>query len=173
MGPTIHRNFRQRYPHCEARAQIPSFYNQQAWTKKNNTTTFDVTMGSFDGAEVCELVGLFILNTLEKRFGKDVGLYRDDGLVALRTTSGRLADKARKELTTIFESFGLRITAQTNIKCVNFLDLTLDLSNGKYKPYRKPNDDDDKLYLTTLTLSAEAGFHNGRVKNINKLLQVK
>jgi hypothetical protein len=34
-------------------------------------------------------------------------------------------------------------------------------------------DDDDKLYLTTLTLSAEAGFHNGRVKNINKLLQVK
>ena len=32
---------------------------------------------------------------------------------------------------------------------------------------------DDKLYLTTLTLSAEAGFHNGRVKNINKLLQVK
>ena len=33
--------------------------------------------------------------------------------------------------------------------------------------------DDDKLYLTTLTLSAEAGFHNGRVKNINKLLQVK
>jgi hypothetical protein len=27
------------------------------------------------------------------------------------------------------------------------------------------DDDDDKLYLTTLTLSAEAGFHNGRVKN--------
>ena len=35
------------------------------------------------------------------------------------------------------------------------------------------DDDDDKLYLTTLTLSAETGFHNGRVKNINKLLQVK
>jgi hypothetical protein len=31
----------------------------------------------------------------------------------------------------------------------------------------------DKLYLTTLTLSAEAGFHSGRVQNINKLLQVK
>ena len=26
------------------------------------------------------------------------------------------------------------------------------------------DDDDDKLYLTTLTLSAKAGFHNGRVK---------
>ena len=34
-------------------------------------------------------------------------------------------------------------------------------------------DDDDKLYLTTLTLSAEAGFHNGRVKkNVNRVLQV-
>ena len=26
------------------------------------------------------------------------------------------------------------------------------------------DDDDDKPYLTTLTLSAKAGFHNGRVK---------
>ncbi|CAB3999239.1 Hypothetical predicted protein, partial [Paramuricea clavata] len=60
-------------------------------------------MGSFDSAQVCELFGLFILNTLEKRFGKNVGLYRDDGLAALRTTTGRLADKARKELITIFE----------------------------------------------------------------------
>ena len=25
------------------------------------------------------------------------------------------------------------------------------------------HDDDDKLYLATLTLSAKAGFHNGRV----------
>jgi hypothetical protein len=28
---------------------------------------------------------------------------------------------------------------------------------------RWSGDDDDKLYLTTLTLSAKAGFHNGRV----------
>ena len=26
---------------------------------------FDVTMGSFDGAEICELVGLYILYKLE------------------------------------------------------------------------------------------------------------
>jgi hypothetical protein len=105
--------------------------------------------GSFDGAKVCKLVELFILNTLEKRFGKDVGLYRDDGLAALRTTAGRLWDKARKELTTIFEIFGHRITAQTKIKCVKFLDLMLDLSSGKYKPYRKPND--EPLHINRLT----------------------
>jgi hypothetical protein len=66
---------------------------------------------------------------------------------------------ARKELTTIFESFGLIITAQTNIKCVNFLDLTLDLSNGKYKPYRKPND--EPLYLTS--------HHNFHTQSTNAL----
>ena len=32
---------------------------------------FDVTMRSYDGAEVCELVGLFILNELSKTLGKD------------------------------------------------------------------------------------------------------
>ena len=42
-------------------------------------------------------------------------------------------------------------------------------STDRRKPWRR--DDDDKLYLTTL--SAEAGFHNGRAKNINQLLQVK
>ena len=39
------------------------FDKNTAWIKKNNSS-FDVTMGSFDGAEVCELVGLFILNDL-------------------------------------------------------------------------------------------------------------
>ena len=42
-------------------------------------------MGSFDGAEICELVGLFILTKLEEKFGKEnVGLYRDDGLEVIK-----------------------------------------------------------------------------------------
>ena len=34
------------------------------WQKKGNTT-FDVTMGSYDGAETCELVGSFLLSQLQ------------------------------------------------------------------------------------------------------------
>ena len=50
---------------------------------------FDVTMGSFDEAEVCELIGLFLLNNLGEKYGKNnVGLYRDDGLVILRNANG-------------------------------------------------------------------------------------
>ena len=96
-------------------------------------------MGSFDGAEVCKLIGLSILNELTKKFGKkNVGLYRDDGLTFLWSCSARLADKTRKELNRIFEQFGLKITAQANKKTVNFLDVTFDLSDGTYHPSRKP-----------------------------------
>ena len=35
------------------------FNKNEVWVKKDNPD-FDVTMGSFDGAEVCELVGLYL-----------------------------------------------------------------------------------------------------------------
>ena len=55
------------------------FNNGKPWIKNNNGNLFDVTMGSYDGADICELVGLFMLNHLEKLFGKEnIGLYRDD-----------------------------------------------------------------------------------------------
>ena len=61
-----------------------------------------------------------------------------------------LADKTRKELHNVFEQFGLKITAEVNLHLVNFLDVTFDLSIGKYKPYWKPNDD-RYTYTNTLT----------------------
>ena len=36
------------------------FTRDQAWVKKGNQS-FDITMGSWDGAEVCDLVGLYML----------------------------------------------------------------------------------------------------------------
>ena len=53
-------------------------HKQQSWQKKGDTA-FDVTMGSFDGAETCELVGNFLLSQLQN-LDADIGLYRDDGL---------------------------------------------------------------------------------------------
>ena len=56
------------------------FSNNSAWSKKVGNI-FDVSMGSFDGAEVCELVGLFILHQMKDAFPSiDFGLYREDGL---------------------------------------------------------------------------------------------
>ena len=122
------------------------FNDGKPWTKKDSNSLFDVTMGSYDGAEICELVGLFILNKLGQKFGKEnIGLYKDDGLAIMKSKSARLADKTRKELHKCFEQFGLKITAEANLHVVNFLDVTFDLNNGKFKPYRKPND--DLLYI--------------------------
>ena len=68
------------------------------------------------------VVGLFILNHLEKSFGKkNIGLYRDNGLAIIKNKSARLADKTRKELHKAFEQFGLKITAESNLHVVNFL----------------------------------------------------
>ena len=36
------------------------FNNTDIWIKKNGDPDFGVTMGSFDGAELCELVGLYM-----------------------------------------------------------------------------------------------------------------
>ena len=46
-------------------------------------------MGSYDDAEVCELVGAFLLNNLNHVIDKSsVGLYRDDGLGVFKSHSG-------------------------------------------------------------------------------------
>ena len=121
------------------------FNNGNAWIKKDNSS-FDVTMGSYDGAEVCELVGLFILNGLGNTYGKEnIGLYRDDGLAVFKNTTGPQADRIRKDITRHFKTHGLNITIQTNLKIVNFLDVTFNFNNATYYPYRKPND--NPLYI--------------------------
>ena len=35
---------------------------------------------------------------------------------------------------------GLALTSQSNLTMVNFLDVTFNLKDGTYKPYKKPND---------------------------------
>eukprot|EP00795_Rhopilema_esculentum_P006594 gene6594-biopygen8103 len=123
------------------------FSKGNTWTKKDSHM-FDVTMGSFDGAEICELVGLFILNKLGAKYGKDnIGLYRDDGLAIFKNTPGPQAERIRKDITKLFKTHGLIITIQTNLKIVNYLDVTLNLTNQSYCPYRKPND--QPLYINT------------------------
>ena len=52
------------------------FSDKKTWKKKLTDSCFDVTMGSFDEAEICELVGLYIQSKLEKILSKsNFGLY--------------------------------------------------------------------------------------------------
>ena len=57
------------------------FHEGVPWLEQSLNYDFDVPMGSYDGAEVCELVDTFLLNNLSQVIYKSiVGLYRDDGV---------------------------------------------------------------------------------------------
>ena len=115
------------------------FDDNAAWVKQKGGL-FDIGMGSYHGAEVCELVGLFLLSKITTLFGVNkVGLYRDDGLAVLNGISDQGTDNMRKDLEKIFTDEGLGISVDTNLRITDFLDITLNLDTGKYYPYRKPN----------------------------------
>ena len=114
------------------------YHQNTPWEKKNTSNLFDVTMGSYDGAETCELVGIYMLSLITPKFKGQVGLYRDDGLAVCNATAKKI-EKTKQEVSDIFKSNGLKITIVANKKTINFLDVTLDLPSGSYKPFVKPN----------------------------------
>jgi len=94
-------------------------------------------MGSYNGAETCELVGLFILSELSE-LNINIGLYRDDGLAAC-TGTPRQIENTKKLLCNIFTRHNLRVTIEANKKSADFLDINLDLRTGYHKPFMKTN----------------------------------
>ena len=89
--------------------------------KEKYYSCFDVIMGSYEGAEICELVGISILKSLEDKIDKqDIGLYRDDGLMILRNANGQKTDKTRKYIIKVMKDLEFQIEIKTNLKEVNF-----------------------------------------------------
>jgi hypothetical protein len=129
--------------HIIAHTKQSLLYNINNTWRKKNTTNFDVTMGSFDGAETCELIGLFMLSQLQD-LGINVGLYRDDGLAVCDKTP-RQIEQIKKKMCHIFSSQKLKITIDANLKVIDFLDTTMNLLTGTFKPFMKPNN--NPLYV--------------------------
>ena len=126
------------------------------WAKKNGI--FDVTMGAPDGAEICELVGLFLLDSLGRRLPElELGLYRDDGLAIHDKMPGPQLDAIRKKIHSFFAENELRVTVDINLIKVNFLDVTFDLKRGSFEPFKKPND--SPLYIN---------IHSNHPQNVKK-----
>ena len=116
------------------------FHDGNAWVKKEGNPLFDVTMGSYDGAEVCELVGLYLLGKLAPLIGtKNVGLYRDDDLAVIHQANGPKMDRIRKDIIALFKSEGLSITIDTKMIETDFLDVSFNLEVDNFFPYMKPS----------------------------------
>ena len=92
------------------------YYNDEPWVKKGESNS-DVRMGAYNGAEICELIGIFILSLLSKHINKNhIGLYRDDGLATLKNTSAAESEKfKKKKFQKIFKEKDLDITVQCNL----------------------------------------------------------
>ena len=69
---------------CEMYARRTILYDHKGnvWTKKKTKKQFNISMGANDGAEICELVGLYILTVIHKNIDL-TNLYRDDGLAVI------------------------------------------------------------------------------------------
>ena len=81
--------------------KIPYFSRTDAPKKGDNF--FDVGQGSFDGAETCELVGLFLLEDLSKTERLNVRIYRDDGLGCTKVPPSQ-AEKIRQKVAEILRN---------------------------------------------------------------------
>ena len=67
------------------------------------------------------------------------GLYRDDGLACHKRIPGPTLEKYRKGIIKLFKENDLKITIQTGLKTVDFLDVTFNLTTETFSPYKKPN----------------------------------
>ena len=116
------------------------FGKEGTWVKRGENPLFDVTLGSFDGTEICKIVGIYLLEKLPPLLGKkNFRLCRDDGLATVNSCSGPVLDKMRKDIISVFKNEGLSITIETNLIETDFLDVTFNLLTGKYFPFRKVN----------------------------------
>ena len=65
--------------------------------EKNGGDLFDAAMGVYDGAQVCKLVGTFLLEKIREIWNKvDIGLHWNDGLAVFRNKTGTHLEKIKK-----------------------------------------------------------------------------
>ena len=114
------------------------FSNEKPWMKREGNL-FDVTLGEYNGAEVCELVGIFMLNKISEKYDKNIGVYRDDGLALFKNISGPESESIKNNFQSLFKKYGLEIIIECNKKVVDLLDVTFNLKDGTYKSYQKPD----------------------------------
>ena len=71
-------------------------------------------------------LGFLLAKVIDKN---NSGLCRDDGLILLRNVNRQNMDRIRKNVIKIFKEVEFKIEIRTNLKIVDFLDVTFNLTN--------------------------------------------
>ena len=95
------------------------------------------------------------------------GLYRDDGLACHRRIPGPTLEKYKKGIIKRFQENDLKITIETGLKTVDFLDVTFNLTEGTFSPYKKPN---NKLLYVNKQSNHPPSVLNQIPNSVNKRL---
>ena len=95
------------------------------------------------------------------------GLYRDDGLACHRRIPGPTLEKYKKGIIKLFQENDLKITIETGLKTVDFLDVTFNLTEGTFSPYKKPN---NKLLYVNKQSNHPPSVLNQIPNSVNKRL---
>ena len=53
------------------------FRKEGTWVKRGENPPFYLTMGSFDGAEICEIIRIYLLEKLSPLLGKETLIYTE------------------------------------------------------------------------------------------------
>ena len=92
-----------------------------------------------------------------------MGLYKDDGLATIKSTSGSILDKMRKNIIALFKEEGLTIKINTNLTETVFVDVTFNLATAKFFPFRKPSN--VPLYINVISNHAST-----IIKDLSKMI---
>ena len=57
--------------------------------------------------------------------------------------------KLKRTFQRMFKNKGLDIIINCNMKIVNYLDVTLNLDDGSYRPYKKPNEETNYIHVNS------------------------
>ena len=71
----------------------------------------------------------------------NIGLYRDDKLAICKNESGPESEKIKMAIQAIFRENELKMAIQCNLKIVDFLDATFNLTDSSYRPFNKTNNE--------------------------------
>ena len=88
-------------------------------------------------SEICELVRCVLLYSINKIMDPS----SHDGLIIVDKRTPKKCDDIRKRLYKLFDEFGFRLDITTDLKIIDYLDVTLNLYSGTVSPFRKRNQD--------------------------------
>ena len=108
---------------------------------KGHVDNFNEPMGAYDSAQVADLIGIDILDTLDRIVNlEQVGLYQNDGIIFFPDSNGPKTSKIQNKIIRAFKFLSLRIEIASKLKgSWLFLDVMLNSNNGTFKPFSKSN----------------------------------